>query len=370
MRFKVICLLLLTLSVGSAVAQSGFSMQQSFGLTSGMGDDLFNFTVPEFGADLPGFDFQFNTPSSENFSEAYSFFREYYTVAPMPVMGIVSVPIKVDITHKMPSEIYVSGHKVSYSQYTSAVASSRGNELWVQGASDWSQYVICPVGTGLQLIAFAPAGGEAELYEIFQTTFPAPVLNTTSKQYSLYPLYNNMYFAGDKIGRHILMFIANGQPSNAIIIDVTPAPEPQPIPVQQTMPPGSAYPGSDQYAQTFSQQYTQQYGQQTNQQQNSQQYTQVTQVTAPAPATIAVPTSGNVPVTIKSNGMRGYQVYLDGAYIGSETRGDGSFSFSVKGNMNHDIRVFDGQFNYPKSMYFQSGVPKIIYVEPGTAAYV
>ncbi len=138
MRLKVISLLLLALFVGSAAAQSGFSMQQSLGLTSGMDEDLFNFTVPGFGADLPGFDFQFNGAStlSENLSEAYSFFREYYTAATMPVMGIVSIPTKVDIAHKMPSEIYVGGHKVPYQQYTSAVASSRGNELWIQGTSD------------------------------------------------------------------------------------------------------------------------------------------------------------------------------------------------------------------------------------------
>ncbi|MFB3764814.1 MAG: hypothetical protein ACE14P_06140 [Methanotrichaceae archaeon] len=360
MRFRVICLLLLTIFVGSAAAQSGFSLQQSFGMSSGMNDeDLFNFTVPGFGADLPGFDFQFNTAdalSSYNFSQAYSFFRKYYTSTPMPVAGIVSIPIKVDISHKMPSEIYVSGHKMAYSQYTSAVSSSRGNELWIEGMSDWSQYVVCPIGTGIQLIAFTPAGGQAELYEIFQTTFPAPAMNVTSKQYPLYALYNNMYFAADKIGRHILLFIANGQPSNAIIIDVIPAPNTQQI----EMPPQeSAYLGSNQYTQTYSQQYTQGYSQQQNSQQYSQQYTQM-----------PVPTTGDVPVTIRSNGMRNYQVFLDGAYIGSETRGDGSFSFSVKGGMYHDIRVFDGQFNYPKTMFFESGVPKIIYVEPGTAGYV
>ena len=370
MKFRVICLIFLALFMGSAAAQSGFSMQQSLGLTSGMdNEDLFNFTVPGFGADMPGFDFQFNTASdsSYNFSQAYSFFREYYTGTPMPVMGIVSIPTRVDITHKMPSEIYVSGHKMAYSQYTSAVSSSRGNELWIQGMSDWSQYVVCPVGTGLQLMAFTPAGGQAELYEIFQTNFPVAAMNVTSKQYSLYSLYNNMYFAADNIGRHILLFIANGQPSNAIIVDVIPAPAPQQIPTQQMPPQGPANQGSNQYTQTYSQQYTQQYGQQYNQQQTSQQYIQVP---GPAPVATPVPTTGDVPVTIKSNGMRGYQVFLDGAYIGSETSGDGSFSFNVKGNMYHDIRVSDGQFNYPKSIYFQSGVPKIIYVEPGTAGYV
>jgi hypothetical protein len=49
---------------------------------------------------------------------------------------------------------------------------------------------------------------------------------------------------------------------------------------------------------------------------------------------------------------------------------DGRFSLSVVGNQNHNIRVYDGQFNYPKTMYFERGVQKIINVEPGTTVYV
>lgn len=81
-----------------------------------------------------------------------------------------------------------------------------------------------------------------------------------------------------------------------------------------------------------------------------------------------VSTSGDTVATIVSKGMKGYQVYLDGNYIGTEGTGgdslDGRFSFRVVGNSYHDIRVYDGQFNYPKRIFFQSGVQKIIYVEP------
>jgi hypothetical protein len=84
--------------------------------------------------------------------------------------------------------------------------------------------------------------------------------------------------------------------------------------------------------------------------------------------------AGDTPVTIQSQGMRGYQVYLDEVLIGTEGTGtdapDGKFSFNVAGNQNHNIRVYDGQFNYPKSMYFQRGVLKIINVEAGTAVYI
>jgi hypothetical protein len=84
--------------------------------------------------------------------------------------------------------------------------------------------------------------------------------------------------------------------------------------------------------------------------------------------------AGDTPVTIQSQGMRGYQVFLDENYIGTEGTGgdplDGVFNFKVVGNQNHNIRVYDGQFNYPKSMYFVRGVLKIINVEPGTAVYI
>jgi hypothetical protein len=92
------------------------------------------------------------------------------------------------------------------------------------------------------------------------------------------------------------------------------------------------------------------------------------------PTTTAPPATGDTPVTIVSKGMRGYQVFLDGNYIGTEGTGgdalDGRFSFRVVGNQNHDVRVYDGRFNYPKTMYFERGVQKMIYVEPGTAVYI
>lgn len=83
---------------------------------------------------------------------------------------------------------------------------------------------------------------------------------------------------------------------------------------------------------------------------------------------------GDSTATIVSQRMRGYQVFLDENYIGTEGTGgdplDGRFSFSVVGNRNHDIRVYDGQFNYPKTMFFERGGTKIINVEPGNAVYI
>jgi len=100
-------------------------------------------------------------------------------------------------------------------------------------------------------------------------------------------------------------------------------------------------------------------------------------VTAPASsAAIATPapTTGDSTAIIVSEGMRGYQVFLDGVYIGTEGTGgdvlDGRFSFKVVGNRNHSVRVYDGQLNYPKIIFFEPGSTKIIYVEPGALVYI
>ena len=88
----------------------------------------------------------------------------------MPIVGgIISTPAKFDIAQRTPSRIYFgTGQALPYNQYVSTVA-SRNNELWVQGATDWSQYVVSPIGTWLQMVAYAPIGGSAGFYEIVQT---------------------------------------------------------------------------------------------------------------------------------------------------------------------------------------------------------
>jgi len=210
---------------------------------------------------------------------------------------------------------------------------SNTNDLWVQGATSWSQYVVSPVGTWLQLVANAPVGGSAGVYEIVQT-------DTTATKYSTYqfnPGFNTMNFNADQVGRHLLYFVVNNQPSNVVIVDV--------------------------FAQTPS----------TPTQYQAEASTITTQTASTLPPQTAS-VGGDTPVTIQSQGMRGYQVFVDENYIGTEGSNgdplDGVFNFNVIGGQNHNIRVYDGQFNYPKSMYFERGVLKIVNVEPGTAVNV
>ena len=268
-----------------------------------------------------------NPPSD---GASYSMYSQYFSMhSGSAPQKHIEAPKKSDIKNKTPTTVYFSYQMqaMPYTQYQTYATYTGGNSLWILGSSSWSQYAKVPQGSSLSLMATSSAGGNGNLYEI------NPDGKLYPNAYYFYPGYNQIDFYADTIGQHILLFVIGGQVSNSIVIDVTsyyPTSNPQPV---TTYPPTQTLP----------------------------------------PATTPSTTYGDTPVTIVSQGMRGYQVFLDGTLIGTEGAGgdplDGRFSFSVVGNQNHAVRVFDGQFNYPKTMFFTKGVQKIINVEPGTAVY-
>jgi hypothetical protein len=178
--------------------------------------------------DAPVPNFPWYTKGGSFYSQAYNYttfspFTEYYTITGTPVAGeIISNPAKFNITQQIPSRVYYgAGVGLPYTQYASTVP-SKTNDLWVQGATNWTQYVVSPVGAGLQLIAYAPVEGPAGFYEMIQ-------IDTTSTKYKTYQFnqgYNTMNFNADKVGRHMLYFVVNNQPSNVIVVDVFAQEEP------------------------------------------------------------------------------------------------------------------------------------------------
>ena len=172
--------------------------------------------------DQPVSSFPWYTASDAFYSQEYSYttfspYTEYYVPTGTTVVnGIVSNPTKFDIAQNTPSTVYYgAGVGLPYTQYASTVP-SKTNDLWIQGATNWTQYVVSPVGTWLQLIAYAPVEGPAGFYEMIQT-------DTTSSKYKTYQFsqgYNTMNFNADQVGRHMLYFVVNSQPSNVVIVDV------------------------------------------------------------------------------------------------------------------------------------------------------
>jgi hypothetical protein len=269
-----------------------------------------------------------NPPSSSSHDSIYS--QYYWTYKGAFPKKHIDSPKKHVIVDSLPSTVYFSYQMqaVPYSQYQSNAAYIAGNSLWIMGSSSWSQYARVPQWSGLSLLATSSQGGSGYLYEI------TPDGKLSKESFSFFPGSSQIDFYADTIGQHVLLFIIGGQVSNAIVIDVTASSPPAYPQTTPNYPPAQIVP----------------------------------------PTTTAPPVTGDTSVTIVSQGMRGYQVFLDGNYIGTEgTNGDaldGRFSFGVIGGMDHDVRVYDGQFNYPKTMFFTRGVQKIIYVEPGTTVYV
>jgi len=397
MKFNSLCLCLLALilSAGSsgAAETDGFPLDQSLEAqfmggqpaedqyaadpSMDMGEGAFSQSFVESLFGIGGTESELSQgwfgPQFEDAGSAYSFFSQFYISTSTPVSGGFA-PVKIDINKKLPGKLYFgSGKEIAFTAYQSATSPARGNELWIDKHMDWSQYAIVPQGAGIQFIAFAPAGGKADYYQIQETG----VQKITAKQLDFFAGYNSLNFLADKMGRHIILFVLNNQPSNAIIIDVIS--QPPTAPSESQMQPGSDMPPA--FGQTDA--VVEGFGQPTKT--TTFPPTTTLPSTAPAATTTPLPTmlgpsqptqpalSGDTPVTIQSPTMRGYQVYLDGVLIGAEgTAGDapdGKFSFHVVGNQEHNIRVYDGQFNYPKSMYFQRGVLKIINLDQGYAVY-
>lgn len=163
---------------------------------------------------------------TERLPETYfSPYQEYYTRTgyyvelgePAPATGgVVTEPVTFDIATESPSNVYYgAGLGLPYSQYLT-LAPSLTNDLWVRGEANWTQYVVSPVGNYLQLVADVPIEGHAGFYEVVQGDTTAPRYKT----YQFSEGYNTMDFYADEVGRHMLYFVINNQPSNVVIVDV------------------------------------------------------------------------------------------------------------------------------------------------------
>lgn len=179
-----------------------------------------------------------------------------------------------------PEALLTAGSPVPFSQQC-----TMGNELWIRGNRTWTQYTICPEGSSLSIVAFAPTGGDGQLYRILSSEG-----SLAYTPISLGPGYYAMTFASDVPGRNILLFELNGHPSSSIIIDVVP----------QIAPTGG----------------------------------EVTEV----PDDLA----GVAEVTVISEWLTGFDVLCDGVFYrsdGGDGRADGIVSFTVPDEGPHTITV-------------------------------
>lgn len=198
------------------------------------------------------------------------------------------------ISGSEPSTVYFGGQSISYSTYRSTYTGT--NSLWVLGSWSWTQYASCPLWAYLQLLAYSPSGGSADLYEIY------PNGNVDKDSTYFWPGYTRINFQADSLGRHILLFVVNNQPSNAVVIDVS----------SGGWPSGS---GSG---------------------------------SVPSYARVTVRSSQLYGYTVSVDGVRSYSDYSDGSL-------DGVISFTVTGDQSHTITITSSGYLRSYTRLFRSG---------------
>lgn len=230
-------------------------------------------------------------------SEDASSFAEFFAMEPPAASGEVE---RYSLVGREPSSVTFGGRSTSYSAYQSAGGGA--NTLWILGASTWTQRVVAPLGSYLYLLA-SSGGGRADFYEI------RPDGTVSSSSRTLYPGHNRLVFHADAAGRHVLLFVAAGQPSNVVIVDVA----------RGGWPPS---PG-------------------------------------PAPGPGPWPSPGYARVIFSSTWLKGYSVFVDGTYVGGDGQGgdplDGTFSLNVPGDRYQVLQISAGGRTYSERGTFLSG---------------
>ncbi len=165
---------------------------------------------------------QSRTTSFAGSSSMYSQNTQYYNMGGSAPMVHIGASVPFDITGKTPSNVYVGSQNqaMPYAQYMSS-PNAGANTLWIQGATNWTQYVTVPQGATVTLIAISPAGGKGFLDEI------ADGLMYNFDQ-TFYPSSQITFYA-NTVGLHTLYFMLNGQPSNQVTIYVTGTTSYQPL---------------------------------------------------------------------------------------------------------------------------------------------
>jgi hypothetical protein len=229
-------------------------------------------------------------------SEDAAEFTDFFAMEAPAASGVVE---SYNPAGREPSSVRLADRSTSYASYQSTYMGT--NSLWIMGSSSWAQRVVCPLGAYLSLLAYSSSGGRADFYEIY------PDGRLLLKSYSFYPGYSRLIFEADEVGRHILVFVVNNQPSNVVIVDVA----------------SGGWPPS------------------------------------PGPGPSTWPSAGSARVIFSSSWLRGYSVFVDGSYVGGDGQGgdllDGTYSLNVAGNQYHILEISSGGQTYSEQGTFLTG---------------
>jgi hypothetical protein len=97
------------------------------------------------------------------------------------------------------TQIYYQGSYVPWTSFTNA--RGLGAAYWVETATGWAWYATVPPGGWVRELMYLPAPGTVKVLEIY----PTGLVQLYNFGYSS-PGYKFMWFNGDTLGRHILLF--------------------------------------------------------------------------------------------------------------------------------------------------------------------
>jgi hypothetical protein len=191
-------------------------------------------------------------------------------------------PLSFNLSGNEPSTLRLGSMQINFSDY---VASPLFSELWVRTDRQWSQYEQIHKGNDVDLILYTPRDGNADIYLV---SYAKSAINHWS--FKLLAGHYLLRLTPEDSGRIFLIMALDNQPSNALILDAMEPP----------------------------------------------------QETSTSPLDVASIPVGRAKVTIKSERIKGYDVYLDGVFYSSDISDgalDGITGFTIVADMTHTITV-------------------------------
>ncbi len=204
----------------------------------------------------------------------------------------LSDPIFLNLSGNEPQFIRLGEQQLNYSDYISSDACRPlSSEIWIRKDAVWSRYSQVTTGEVANLIVHTPRDGSGDIYLISYA-------NSTIKHwnYKFLAGYYRLKLLPEESGRLFMLLSQGNEPGNALILDVSP----------------------QQSKQSFS------------------------------PLGVDSILKGDAFVTIKSQRIKGYDVYVDGVFYASDMSDgslDGIATLKLGGDKTHTITISerDGQ---------------------------
>jgi hypothetical protein len=204
----------------------------------------------------------------------------------------LSDPIYFILSGNEPQFIRLGDRQLNYSDYISnASCASLSSELWINKGAFWSRSSQVTAGEAVDLVVHIPRDGSGDIYLVSYASS-----TTMHWNFKFLAGYYRLRLTPEESGRLFMLLAQASEPENALILDVQP---------RQSEPSSS-------------------------------------------PLDVNSILMGDAFVTIKSQKIKGYDVYVDGVFYSSDMSDgslDGIASLTIGGDKTHTITISqrDGQ---------------------------